>query len=591
MAMQRMSDGTVVYNGQQYTNENDPDLLLALSIENSRKSTRPMPVNAQEALFQNNGLLVAPPTPQRNQQSNNAANLLNLSQPNSRLSPVSINTSGVGSAIPPQKTFKQKAQGLFNNLSDRYDNASSILAVANEFNKAGALRPIGSPQQGDPFGMMQQQKQQQALNKLYKESGIPLNLPPEVALKLLNETNTKKPTFNTFKNTSNQNIDIGNGRIIKAGESFQSDIEQFNKNPLLKSLFTQGSITQIDNKDVKEKKLELKTFRNNSQEPIIVDGKSITSGGTFQFDINSPDQEIRDLVASNQITLLEPTKQTDTLTEHKAFLKSTNLTDKDINIGEYELLTKNGLNYEQILKRVELKKQSENPNNNINQEKGDRRYLNLNTDVIRNEDLVNGYFDVERDGKIIRVMQEGGNAHQNLKKQEAAMVTELISMKPVLSNSVEIVKILNNNPKATGVIGNIFKILPESDANKIQSFLKPIKAFTGFKTLSDMKAASPTGGALGQVSERELQFLQASWAALDITLGADEFKGQLDIVFDRMNETIKSMERGLEEFPDPLIQEYLDEMKIFVEDYSNVGTAQKDINQMSEEEIDRELNR
>ena len=591
MAMQRMSDGTVVYNGQQYTNENDPDLLLALSIENSRKSTRPMPVNAQEALFQNNGLLVAPPTPQRNQQSNNAANLLNLSQPNSRLSPVSINTSGVGSAIPPQKTFKQKAQGLFNNLSDRYDNASSILAVANEFNKAGALRPIGSPQQGDPFGMMQQQKQQQALNKLYKESGIPLNLPPEVALKLLNETNTKKPTFNTFKNTSNQNIDIGNGRIIKAGESFQSDIEQFNKNPLLKSLFTQGSITQIDNKDVTEKKLELKTFRNNSQEPIIVDGKSITSGGTFQFDINSPDQEIRDLVASNQITLLEPTKQTDTLTEHKAFLKSTNLTDKDINIGEYELLTKNGLNYEQILKRVELKKQSENPNNNINQEKGDRRYLNLNTDVIRNEDLVNGYFDVERDGKIIRVMQEGGKAHENLKTQEAAMVTELISMKPVLSNSVEIVKILNNNPKATGVVGNIFKILPESDANKIQSFLKPIQAFTGFKTLSDMKAASPTGGALGQVSERELQFLQASWAALDITLGADEFKGQLDIVFDRMNETIKSMERGLEEFPDPLIQEYLDEMKIFVEDYSNVGTAQKDINQMSEEEIDRELNR
>ena len=34
----------------------------------------------------------------------------------------------------------------------------------------------------------------------------------------------------------------------------------------------------------------------------------------------------------------------------------------------------------------------------------------------------------------------------------------------------------------------------------------------------------------------------------------------------------------------------LDEMKIFVQDYSNVGTAQKDINQMSEEEIDRELN-
>jgi len=117
--------------------------------------------------------------------------------------------------------------------------------------------------------------------KLYKESGIPLNLPPEIALKLLNETNTKKPTFSTFKNTSDQNINIGNGRIIQAGESFQSDIEQFNKNPLLKSLFTQGAIMQIDNKDVKEKNWDLeiseleKSLKTNTDNISLYKDKEI----------------------------------------------------------------------------------------------------------------------------------------------------------------------------------------------------------------------------------------------------------------------------------------------------------------------------
>lgn len=48
-----------------------------------------------------------------------------------------------------------------------------------------------------------------------------------------------------------------------------------------------------------------------------------------------------------------------------------------------------------------------------------------------------------------------------------------------------------------------------TDAGSMQSFLSTLQANVGFGELQAMREASPTGGALGQVSEREIAFLQA----------------------------------------------------------------------------------
>jgi hypothetical protein len=63
-------------------------------------------------------------------------------------------------------TLGQRASGLFDRVSDAYMGAAPIFAVAQEFQKAGALRPIGEPMQGDPYGTMMQiqQGRQQAEN-------------------------------------------------------------------------------------------------------------------------------------------------------------------------------------------------------------------------------------------------------------------------------------------------------------------------------------------------------------------------------------------------------------------------------------------
>lgn len=57
--------------------------------------------------------------------------------------------------------------------------------------------------------------------------------------------------------------------------------------------------------------------------------------------------------------------------------------------------------------------------------------------------------------------------------------------------------------------------LPNTDARKVQNYLNTIKANIGFDKLQAMRDNSPTGGALGQVSDFENKLLQAVNGALD----------------------------------------------------------------------------
>ena len=67
---------------------------------------------------------------------------------------------------------------------------------------------------------------------------------------------------------------------------------------------------------------------------------------------------------------------------------------------------------------------------------------------------------------------------------------------------------------STGFIGNMTKGLGGSDAANLEETIKPISAILGFDTLKKMRQESPTGGALGNVSDRELALLTAAVSSL-----------------------------------------------------------------------------
>jgi hypothetical protein len=80
----------------------------------------------------------------------------------------------------------------------------------------------------------------------------------------------------------------------------------------------------------------------------------------------------------------------------------------------------------------------------------------------------------------------------------------------------------------TAGFGSWTKAVPTTDANTLSKKLDTIKANVGFDKLQDMRSNSPTGGALGQVSEFENKLLQAVHGSLDQEQAAKELVKNLE---------------------------------------------------------------
>lgn len=94
----------------------------------------------------------------------------------------------------------------------------------------------------------------------------------------------------------------------------------------------------------------------------------------------------------------------------------------------------------------------------------------------------------------------------------------------------------------TGWIGGATSGIAGSPAYNLDKDLDTLKARTAFEELAAMRRASPTGGALGNVTEKELALLQASEANLDVGQG----ERQIDRNLDRMRGTITARTPGLD---------------------------------------------
>jgi len=87
-------------------------------------------------------------------------------------------------------------------------------------------------------------------------------------------------------------------------------------------------------------------------------------------------------------------------------------------------------------------------------------------------------------------------------------------------------------------LGSMLSFVPQTDAANIARTLETLKASVGFDTLQQMRDSSPTGGALGQVSERENVLLQSALGSLDQSLSPEMFKYNLNRVKNLYLDTI-----------------------------------------------------
>lgn len=106
------------------------------------------------------------------------------------------------------------------------------------------------------------------------------------------------------------------------------------------------------------------------------------------------------------------------------------------------------------------------------------------------------------------------------------------------------------DPGETGLRGSITSRIPGTGSFDLNAQIKSLQANLGFEELQRMRAASKSGGALGQVSERELELLISAVNAIDpkqsekqlrknlraVKTHYDNYKREIEIMKNKMRE-------------------------------------------------------
>jgi len=102
-------------------------------------------------------------------------------------------------------------------------------------------------------------------------------------------------------------------------------------------------------------------------------------------------------------------------------------------------------------------------------------------------------------------------AQQALGNDQDAMYADIVS-----EDIGRALELLESDPTfTTGVFGQLLGNLRGSNADRLDQFLNTVRSNVAFDRLQAMREASPTGGALGSVTERELALLESTIGSLE----------------------------------------------------------------------------
>lgn len=108
----------------------------------------------------------------------------------------------------------------------------------------------------------------------------------------------------------------------------------------------------------------------------------------------------------------------------------------------------------------------------------------------------------------------------------------------------------------TGAIGWAMRNVPGTQAFNLDRQMDVIRANIGFDALMEMRANSPTGGALGSTTENELRLLQSVFESLDQAQGTEQFRAGLSRLMEQYSRSMANIRAAYEqdfgqEMPDP----------------------------------------
>lgn len=174
-----------------------------------------------------------------------------------------------------------------------------------------------------------------------------------------------------------------------------------------------------------------------------------------------------------------------------------------------------------------------NQNNDLHKANETNRTSIFNNDADNVTSRANNRDNIQKDYGVAGLHERGENSRAAMKggisdKQSRADQARLDTADIVLGKVDEALSHVGG--WTTGVTGAQLSKVPGGEAYTLARDVDTIKANLGFDTLAAMRAASPTGGALGAVSDFENKMLQSTVAALDLGLPEPEVRKNLEQV-------------------------------------------------------------
>jgi hypothetical protein len=183
-------------------------------------------------------------------------------------------------------------------------------------------------------------------------------------------------------------------------------------------------------------------------------------------------------------------------------------------------------------------------------------------------------------------MDETGKVVYDL-EPELPKEKQLLALKqPIQTNEImlrtiqQIKSIYKGLSPATGFTGSIMQYIQGSDAADVRKLIKTLQGNIAFKALADMRAASPTGGALGSVSNIELELLASTMGSIDPNMSEFLFTENLNTIEKILTDFNSAAKQKMQQIENPQkfqsIQPQEDRVEIkSQEDYSKLKSGQK----------------
>lgn len=154
---------------------------------------------------------------------------------------------------------------------------------------------------------------------------------------------------------------------------------------------------------------------------------------------------------------------------------------------------------------------------------------------------------MDESGKVVYDLEP----KKEIRQQVKALKEPLSEIDIMLRTINQIRSIYGGFSPGTGGVGAALSYIPGSDAADVERLTKTLQGNIAFKKLSDMKAASPTGGALGAISERELDLLASSLGSIDPKLSFFLFKQNLDEIENVLSRSKQGIEEEIQLIENP----------------------------------------